>query len=256
MSSNFQLPFKALLIVLQMQTRLADLARVLGGAGVLASHSTRLTVRQAAATLQYTAGLAEQAAAAAAESGKGGRTAGLQLNRAVTNLPLVVEGAGIMLRVMAGLPGPAVQQQQQQRQGEVTEGSQADSDERTVRLVIDRSVSALDLLDLDNTNEEILKEKLFKKVKVPVESEAKQVRRESEGEPVTVVSEEPAASAVSAVPSTGRPGGQEKLSSQARERRVPAGRLSRVASFAGLGLGLGLGVLAEAGRRAAGLSRL
>ena len=79
-----------------------------------------------------------------------------------------------MLRVMAGLPGPAVQHHhhhQQQREGG-SEGAQADSEEKTVRLVIDRSVSALDLLDLDITNEDILKKKLFKKVKVPGESKA------------------------------------------------------------------------------------
>ena len=40
-----------------------------------------------------------------------------------------------------------------------------------------------------------------------------------------------------------------KLSSAARERRVPASRISRVASFASLGVGLGLGIVAEASRR-------
>ena len=45
------------------------------------------------------------------------------------------------------------------------------------------------------------------------------------------------------------PVAETKLSSAARERRVPASRISRVASFASLGVGLGLGIVAEASRR-------
>ena len=141
-----------------------------------------------------------------------------------------------MLRMMAWLPGPAVRHHHQQQQGEgVT--AQADSEERTVRLVIDRSVSALDLLDLDITNEEILKKKLYKKVKVPVESEAKQVQSESEVEPVTVVSEEPPGRRRSPA----RGGRAERRSCPARSGSdgsrpaVPRGKLCRARTWPGTG---------------------
>ena len=44
-----------------------------------------------------------------------------------------------------------------------------------------------------------------------------------------------------------------KLNEKSRENAVPASRLSRVASFGGLGLGLGLGALAESAKRSVGL---
>ena len=59
------------------------------------------------------------------------------------------------------------------------------------------------------------------------------------------------------VPEVARVASRDKprISSLARERRVPSSRVSRVASFASLGAGLAMGTAAEASRRAMGLGR-
>ena len=107
--------------------------------------------------------------------------------------------------------------------------------------IVDTKVSALDLLEFDLTNENLLKEKIY--INLPIEEE-----EILQSDHITSAPEPPKPEPdIEADPAT-----VTKLSSQARERRVPASRVSRVASFASLGVGLGLGIVAEASRRVVG----
>ena len=99
---------------------------------------------------------------------------------------------------------------------------------------VNTKVSALDLLELDLTDESLLKEKIY--IQLPDEEKAILQSDNSDTAP------DPPDIETSPVNET-------KLNSAARERRVPASRISRVASFASLGVGLGLGIVAEASRR-------
>ena len=160
------------------------------------------------------------------------RSKGLSLKKTVDNLPLVLEGMGIFANVImkgnAGVNSPAGSKGATNQR----ESSQAE--------ILNSEVSSLDLLEYDLTNQQLLREKIFIKPEALSDNPVKPAPP-----PETSQSERPPVS----------PGVDTKLSSAARERRVPASRVSRVASFASLGVGLGLGVVAEASRRAVGVSQ-
>ena len=158
---------------------------------------------------------------------------------------------------------------------------------REVEMEVDRGVSAMDLLEGDITDEAMLRSRIYRRkeviVETPVETssqggtegwrwlvssdgelkkdqasysysegELKRDQASSEGElKVGQASSEGG----QVVPEVARVVSRDKprISSLARERRVPSSRASRVASFASLGAGLAVGTVAEASRRAIGL---
>ena len=165
------------------------------------------------------------------------------MSRVLENLPLVVEGVQVYLSTVVGLPtlyrGQVGVQEVQEEQEEE-------------RWEVDTTVTAMDLLDTDLTDEKELKMKLFKRV----ERSPQKSKLEETSESKVIVNQfkvtnkeqtNPVETTVSQMPVT-----KAAISSSARERRVPSGRAARVASFAGLGAGLVAGTLAEAGRRAIG----
>ena len=165
------------------------------------------------------------------------RNKGLSLHKTVENLPLVLEGMGIFANVILTGNAKVKSSTSSLRTANTTE-SKAE--------ILNSEVSSLDLLDYDLTNHQLLREKIFIK---------------PEDLPDNPARASPPPLPPPAIPKTDAPSlklasadVETKLSSAARERRVPSSRVSRVASFASLGVGLGLGVVAEASRRAVGVS--
>lgn len=179
---------------------------------------------------------------------------GLDLQQAVHNIPLVLQGMEIFASVvMTGNPytktGPGI----------------VDKKAPVNDPILNAEIGALDLLECDLTNEHLLREKIFLKPQ-PLSSEdagleyqttavgsisSNREPRSFESRLSSSAGDNKLSSSSSTLSSNS---GDNKLSSSARERRVPSSRISRVASFASLGVGLGLGVVAEASRRAVGAS--
>ena len=154
---------------------------------------------------------------------------------------------------------------------------------------VDRGVSAMDLLEGDITDEAMLRSRIYRRkevvVETPVETssseggtegwrwlvssdgELKKDHASSDGELKKdqassegglqggQASSEGGQEGEQVVPEVARVVSRDKprISSLAKERRVPSSRASRVASFASLGAGLAVGTVAEASRRAIGL---
>ena len=165
------------------------------------------------------------------------KSRGVDVRQAIDNIPLVVQGMGIFVSLMTtGHPNLKANKLLNTYNNSLVQ----DGD----KVVLDTQISALDLLQYDLTNEELLKEKIFLKQpggppSVIVDSDSKTSEtppKESEFDIKNV------------------PDQISKLKSAAREKSVPSSRISRVASFASLGVGLGLGVVAEASRRVVGAS--
>ena len=158
---------------------------------------------------------------------------GLDLSQAADNIPLVMQGMGIFASIMTygshNISSSHLTVKQDQKS--VVKNS--------VEKIVNTKVSALDLLELDLTNESLLKENIY--TQLPDEEKAI-IQSDNTG---TGTAHKPPYIETAPVTET-------KLSSAARERRVPSSRISRVASFASLGVGLGLGVMAEASRRVVG----
>ena len=156
---------------------------------------------------------------------------GLDLSQAADNIPLVMQGMGIFASIMTygshNISSSHLTVKQDQKS--VVKNS--------VETIVNTKVSALDLLELDLTNESLLKENIY--TQLPDEEKAT-IQSDHTG-----TAHKPPDIETAPVTET-------KLSSAARERRVPSSRISRVASFASLGVGLGLGVMAEASRRVVG----
>ena len=163
------------------------------------------------------------------------RNKGLSLQKSVENIPLVLEGMGIFANII--MTGNAAVKSPTNSLGTI-------NDTESKPKVLNSEVSSLDLLEYDLTNQQLLREKIFIKPEDLPDNSVKPVAAAEppRTEPPPVVE----------LPSSGV---DTKLSSAARERRVPSSRVSRVASFASLGVGLGLGVMAEASRRAVGVSQ-
>ena len=157
------------------------------------------------------------------------KSRGLDISQAVDNIPLVIQGMGIFASLMTnGTSSYSSSHLVKQEKETLVKKSN--------EIIVNTKVSALDLLEFDLTNESLLKEKIY----TNLPSEEKNIYKSDDIDTAL----EPPVPSVENDPAT-----VTKLSSAARERSVPASRLSRVASFASLGLGLGLGVVAEASRR-------
>ena len=160
---------------------------------------------------------------------------GLDFSQAADNIPLVMQGMGIFASIMTygshNISSSHLTVKQDQKRSQVVKNS--------VEKFVNTKVSALDLLELDLTNESLLKENIY--TQLPDEEKAI-IQSDNTG---TGTAHKPPYIETAPVTET-------KLSSAARERRVPSSRISRVASFASLGVGLGLGVMAEASRRVVG----
>ena len=149
---------------------------------------------------------------------------GLEFNQVMDNIPTVIQGMGIFANLM-------VTGNYSMRTNKVDKPNLVNtSDDK----ILNTNVSALDLLEVDITDKELLKEKIFlqniKTEPVPEEDVSKEMKKNKED--LT---------------------NMNKLNTIARERSVPSSRISRVASFASLGVGLGLGIVAEASRRVVGV---
>lgn len=157
------------------------------------------------------------------------KSRGLDISQAVDNIPLVIQGMGIFASLMTnGTSSYSSSHLVKQEKETLVKKSN--------EIIVNTKVSALDLLEFDLTNESLLKEKIY----TNLPSEEENIYKSDDIDTAL----EPPVPSVENDPAT-----VTKLSSAARERSVPASRLSRVASFASLGLGLGLGVVAEASRR-------
>ena len=164
------------------------------------------------------------------------KSRGVDVRQAIDNIPLVMQGMGIFVSLMTtGNPNLKANKLLNTSNNSLVQ----DGD----KVVLDTQISALDLLQYDLTNEELLKEKIFLKQAggptILVDSDSKTSETPSNG---------------SEFYSKNEPDQISKLKSAAREKSVPSSRISRVASFASLGVGLGLGVVAEASRRVVGAS--
>ena len=149
---------------------------------------------------------------------------GLEFNQVMDNIPTVIQGMGIFANLM-------VTGNYSMRTNKVDKPNLVNtSDDK----ILNTNVSALDLLEVDITDKELLKEKIFlqniKTEPVPEEDVSKEMKKNKDD--LT---------------------NMNKLNTIARERSVPSSRISRVASFASLGVGLGLGIVAEASRRVVGV---
>lgn len=157
------------------------------------------------------------------------KSQGLDLSQAVGNIPLVLQGMGIFANIMttgsSNYTSSSSHLVKQEKETLVKNSNE---------IIVNTKVSALDLLEFDLTNESLLKEKIY----INLPSEEKSINKSD----VIITASDPPD--LEPDPAT-----VTKLSSAARERRVPASRISRVASFASLGVGLGLGIVAEASRR-------
>jgi len=147
------------------------------------------------------------------------------------NLPLVMEGMKLYTQVLTGAKFtlPPILKNPLRNQ----DNFPSETDGSSYRMELDLSVSSLDLLELDITNEAVLHNKLFKRIEIDEEY----IPAEEDVRFEKMLMEE------------------VKLKDTAKERRVPATRLSRVISFGSLGVGLGFGVLAEASKRVVGLNK-
>merc|ERR1719233_632316 len=173
---------------------------------------------------------------------------GIPLSQAVDNLPLVLEGMQIYASILTGLPNQVFSRKYKSSSGNSYKDKVADDDGKLFVYEVNSDISALDLLDLDLTNEEELKGRIFRKIEVE-----ERIPLEFDEEIVPVMNTNNVDKFETKNVSEKQLKKSTKISSVAKERRVPATRIARVANFASLGVGLGLGIVAEASRRAVGV---
>ena len=186
---------------------------------------------------------------------------GIPVSRMVENLPLVLEGVKVYLGAAAGiLPSKKSVWLGSEGVAEEGEGTEAE------KWVIDESVTSMDLLQMDLTDESALRQKIYKRIEVKdvlpdvnILAERSSLNVEKGNGKITKLAaiQQPK---VNTSPQREVHDGEQHLvadkqsiSSVALERSVPASRASRVASFASLGAGLAFGTVAEASRRAVGI---
>ena len=186
---------------------------------------------------------------------------GIPVSRMVENLPLVLEGVKVYLGAAAGiLPSKKSVWLGSEGVAEEGEGTEAE------KWVIDESVTSMDLLQMDLTDESALRQKIYKRIEVKdvlpdvnILAERSSLNVEKgNGKIIKLAAiQQPK---VNTSPQREVHDGEQHLvadkqsiSSVALERSVPASRVSRVASFASLGAGLAFGTVAEASRRAVGI---
>merc|ERR1719427_708476 len=158
------------------------------------------------------------------------------MDQVVQNVPLVLEGLRLYSRIVMGVESQNNLFRKTQKN---STNISKESDGGAYKLELNTNLSSMELLDLDLTNEQALRNKLFNKVYIDEEelSTQDQSEREEREKMERFIMDD------------------VKLTSRAQERKVPATRLSRVLSFGSLGVGLGLGVVAEASRRVIGIRK-
>ena len=186
---------------------------------------------------------------------------GIPVSRMVENLPLVLEGVKVYLGAAAGiLPSKKSVWLGSEGVAEEGEGTEAE------KWVIDESVTSMDLLQMDLTDESALRQKIYKRIEVKdvlpdvnILAERSSLNVEKGNGKITKLA------AIQQPKVNTSPqrevhdveqhlvADKQSISSVALERSVPASRVSRVASFASLGAGLAFGTVAEASRRAVGI---
>ena len=240
-------------------SRLSDLQGVLKGLGRIGSCSFNVTQREVINVWEnsYIKPVTEQAVKILVDSQKitnkqSGQAKGIPLSQAMDNLPLVLEGMHIYASTVIGLPNQVFSRKYKDSAGISYKDKVSTGEEgKTVVYEVNSEVTALDLLELDLTNEEELKGRIFHKVHV----EEDRIPLDVEEEIVTVTNLNNVDSFETGNSSEREFKKSTKISSVAKERKVPATRIARVANFASLGVGLGLGIVAEASRRAVGVGR-
>jgi len=239
-------------------SRLSDLQGVLKGLGRIGSCSFNVTQREVINVWEnsYIKPVTEQAVKILVDSQKitnkqSGQAKGIPLSQAMDNLPLVLEGMHIYASTVIGLPNQVFSRKYKDSAGISYKDKVSTGEGETVVYEVNSEVTALDLLELDLTNEEELKGRIFHKVHV----EEDRIPLDVEEEIVTVTNLNNVDSFETGNSSEREFKKSTKISSVAKERKVPATRIARVANFASLGVGLGLGIVAEASRRAVGVGR-
>ena len=186
---------------------------------------------------------------------------GIPVSRMVENLPLVLEGVKVYLGAAAGIL-PSKKSVWLGSEGVAEEGEGTEAEE----WVIDESVTSMDLLQMDLTDESALRQKIYKRIEVKdvlpdvnILAERSSLNVEKGNGKITKLA------AIQQPKVNTSPqrevhdveqhlvADKQSISSVALERSVPASRVSRVASFASLGAGLAFGTVAEASRRAVGI---
>ena len=186
---------------------------------------------------------------------------GIPVSRMVENLPLVLEGVKVYLGAAAGiLPSKKSVWLGSEGVAEEGEGTEAE------KWVIDESVTSMDLLQMDLTDESALRQKIYKRIEVKdvlpdvnilaersslnvEKGNGKIIKLAAIQQPKVNTSPQREVHDVE----QHLVADKQSISSVALERSVPASRASRVASFASLGAGLAFGTVAEASRRAVGI---
>ena len=186
---------------------------------------------------------------------------GIPVSRMVENLPLVLEGVKVYLGAAAGiLPSKKSVWLGSEGVAEEGEGTEAE------KWVIDESVTSMDLLQMDLTDESALRQKIYKRIEVKdvlpdvnilaersslnvEKGNGKIIKLAAIQQPKVNTSPQREVHDVE----QHLVADKQSISSVALERSVPASRVSRVASFASLGAGLAFGTVAEASRRAVGI---
>lgn len=177
---------------------------------------------------------------------------GIPVSKMVDNIPVVLEGLQLYLTTVTGL-GPLYRDQNISE----SEGLTSDAE----RYEVDRDVTAMQLLEVDLTDEVLLRRKIYKRVEQPMDEAGLEkfglgdIEVSGGGTQLRTLRTPPKLNNKPSPVLRSHPAGSvrlKELSAKARERKVPASRLSRVASFAGLGAGLAVGTVMEASRRALG----
>jgi len=241
-------------------SRITDLQNFLKGVGKIGSCSCRISQRDLNNIFEHAhiKPVAHQAIKIILDSQNQNEATrqkkGISYSQVVENLPMVMEGIQIYSSAVLGLPS-VTSKIKKYTTTENIQLSGVEIDGGKFILKVNPDVTALDLLDVDLTNEELLRKKIFNKVEnfenPDFGNNVETIVNISEAK--TNLNETIASKQISVV--KGQTKNPLKLSSSARERSVPSTRMSRVASFASLGVGLGLGVVAEGARRAVGVSK-
>jgi len=224
-------------------SRISDLQGLLRGLGKISGCNYNIAHREVFQMWEnsYAKPVIEQAiniVSQSQDSNQSKSKSAISVTQALDNIPLVFEGMRIYAEVSTGLSNPFIV-------AKTAPDNHINSDNENLSVSIDPNVTSLDLLELDLTNEEILKEKIFKKLNVG--------SKDVKSIPSDVKSKANSRDIIKEVIKDNKK--SLKISSVAKERRVPSTRIGRVANFASLGVGLGLGIVAEASRRAVGVGK-
>jgi len=163
------------------------------------------------------------------------KSQGLDLKLVVANIPVVIQGMGIFANfLVTGNYTNSLRSSSEQLSSSKNTSDNAQ--------LLNTSISALDLLEFDLTNADLLKKKLF------IDNDSDPASKSNNFSEV-IENPREKVEKIGAL----KPSDLNKLKTNAKERSVPSSRISRVANFASLGVGLGLGIAAEASRRVVGV---